>query len=217
MAALRQQVKAFVDANLAPAARSKRLAALAREMRDGLIKSGRASAKYETFVDGRQGAPEDAVRGTGGGSILYLFSYQAEAVVFALAFLRERSPAKSGKFRDSFFVSVDGRFIPSGQFSAKSLQPGAEVIIGNTQPYNRKVDVQLVGRKTLHFSTPAGLYDDCARALKRQFRGAIDARRVYSIQFPGQYQLKNLGRYKHKPGNRGGKVQSPAIIISTIE
>lgn len=223
MAAFSQRLKAYVDANLSPAARSKRLATLARQARDELIRDRRASTTYETIVDGRKGASEDQVRGTGGGTIVYAFSYGAEAAVYALTFLRARSPVRSGKFRESFWVSVDGRYIPPGRFSAASVPPGAEIIIGNTEPYNRKVDVQLAGNRRLRFSVPAGLYDDAARAINRQFRGVITCKRVYTVKFPGQYVVKVRPPPDPKPktwrrnGNTKGRVQSPALVINPAQ
>jgi hypothetical protein len=211
VSALRQQVTAFVNTNLSPAARSATLARLAVEMRDGLISTGRASPVYRTFVDGREGAPEASVKGTGGGVILYRFGYAAQAAVFALAFLKGRSPSKSGKYRGSFYVGVNGRFIPAVQFDPALVPAEAEIVIGNTQPYSRRVDVQLVGGNRLHYSVPVGLFDDAARAVKRQFGGAVAAKRVYSIEFPGRYTLKGEGRAK---SGKGTKVDSPALVIT---
>jgi hypothetical protein len=211
MSALRQQVTAFVDQNLSPAARSATLARLAVQMRDGLISAGRASPVYRTFVDGREGAPEASVRGAGGGVILYRFSYAAQAALFALGFLRARSPSASGRFRESFYLGINGRFVPAAQFNPDAVSADAEIVIGNTQPYSRRVDVQLVGGHRLHYSVPAGLFDDAARAVRSRFGGAVTAKRVYSIEFPGRYVLKGEGRAK---SGRGTKVDSPALVIT---
>jgi hypothetical protein len=209
VAAFRQQVQAYINVNLSPAARSKILADTARAGLADLIATGRASTSYNTFVDGRRDGNEDDVIGTGGGSILYRFDMQAQAAVFALAFLMARGPARSGKFRNSFFVGVDGRFVAAAQFNPDSVQPGAEIVIGNTLPQTRKIDVQLANNTRLRYLVPSGMFDDCVAALKSKFGGSIAARRVGNLRFPGQYTLRDGTR-------RGESVQSPAVAISAV-
>lgn len=207
----------YIDKALSPAARSALLAAAARRAVADLVAAGRASKDYETFVDGRKGAAEESVRGTGGGVILYHFNYIGAAVQYAVLFLRARSPAPSGgtkhaPYRDSFFVSVNGKMIPWAKVEPASIPADAEVFIGNMQPYNRLIDVQLAGSKPEKYSVPAGIYDDAARAVKRQFRGTVAAKRLYNISFPGQYVLRGRGRTKRI----AGRVQSPALQLSMV-
>lgn len=199
--------KIFVDEELGPAARSARLAQAAREGVANLIREGRASPNYRRFVDGQEGAQEATVKPD--GVIVYEFSYIAEVIIFALAFLRARSPVASGRFRESFVVSIDGRPIPAAAFNPRSVPLAAEVIIYNSQPYGRKIDVQIVGGKPLRFSVPAGLYADAVRAIRRQFGNAMTAERLYSINHPGQYILR-------RGKKRGQRVQSPALVISPL-
>ena len=83
----------------------------------------------------------------------------------------------------------------------------AEIVIVNTAPDNRKVDVQMIGTRSLRYATPEGMYDDAARMLRREFP-ALTAKRVYSMKFSGQYILRR--------GDKAGTpVQSPALIITT--
>lgn len=206
MGAFRQQVNAFIDANLSPTARSRILANTARQGVRDLIASGQASPGYDLFVDGHRAQTEDGVRGDGGGVIRYQFNYMGAAAAFALSFLQARSPSRSGEFRQSFYVGVDGRFIPASAFSAQSVPGAAEVVIGNTQPQSRRIDVQFVGSKPLHFSVPAGMFDDAVRAVRARFGGAVTARRIYSLRFPGQYVLR-------RGATRGQPVQSPALVL----
>jgi hypothetical protein len=214
--AFRRSVQVFVAQNLSPEAQSRALAAAARAGRDDLIRSGRAAPTYATFVDGQQGASEDRVRP--GGAIIYRFQVLGEAAVFAMAFLRERSPVKSGTYRDSFqyAVSSGGDGTANRYLGARIIRPGSfdpeqvgtdvdEVILFNRAPYSRKVDVQLVGSRRLRFSVPPDLFDDAAQAVRRRFP-TLAARRVYSMNFPGQWTLKD--------GPRAGKpVESPALVI----
>jgi len=207
MPALSQTIRAFAAETLSPAARSAMLAEHARQALANVQASGRAGLVYRRIVDGVADAPEEAVRGDGSGRILYRFSYQAEAAAWALAFLKARSPARTGAFRDSFYFGVDGRFVPAGSFNPGSVPLDAEITIGNTEPYSRRIDVQMDGAQVLRFSVPSGLFDDCVRAVRREFGGLVKARRVYSLSFPGQYVLRRGAR-------RGQRVQSPAIVLT---
>lgn len=220
--AFRQQIKIYTGALTDPGQRSARLAAVARDALAALQASGRAGPAYTLFVDNRPASSEDSVRGDGTGKILYQFSYIGDAVIFALDFLKARAPSRSGKYRNSFFVGVDGRFVNASAFSPDSVPPTAEIIIGNSQPYNRKVDVQLSGGKVLQFSVPPGEYDDCAAALKQRFGNTLSAKRLYDVNFPGKYLLHRDQR--RKSGRRAGSAvrragdagQSPAIVITPI-
>lgn len=208
MAGFRQTTRLFVDRELSGPARSAKLAAFARDGVAKLIAEGKAAPTYRRFVDGREGAQESDVKPD--GVIQYEFSYIAEAVLFALAFLQARSPVRSGRFRESFVVAVDGRPIPARQFQPRSVPLAAEVIIYNLQPYSRKIDVQTAGGRRLKFSTPAGLFDDCARALRRRFGNTVVGKRLYSVSFPGQYTLR-------RGEKKGQRVNSPAIVITPLE
>lgn len=206
--AFRQQTRVFVDRELSAAARAARLADYARESVAALIAEGRASRDYTRFVDGREGAPESSVDGNR-GVISYLFSYVAEAAVFALSFLRARCPVGTGRYRDSFVVAVNGRPIPAAALNPANIPPGAEICIYNSQPYSRKIDVQMAGKTRLRFSVPPGEFDDAARAVRQRFGNTMDARRVYNLNIPGQYILK-------RGANAGSPVQSPALILSPL-
>lgn len=221
-AAFRQQIQLFADANLSPQARSARLARVARAALAGLQAAGRASHTYRLAVDGRPALDESTVRGDGTGRILYSFSYVAEAVEFALDFLRVRAPVKSGAYARSWYVIADGKFSLASQIDLASIPPTGEVIVGNTQPYNRRVDVQRNGARSIRFSVPPGEYSDCVAALRQRFGNSIAAERLYDAHFPGKYILKN--HQARRSGRRAGAVirrsgsagQSPAIAIRPI-
>jgi hypothetical protein len=206
--ALAENLKVWSAANLGPVARSRILSRVARTESSELILTGRASTSFTKYIDGNEGAEEETVSGAGAGVIIYRFNYLAPAVAFALTFLRARAPSATGQLRSSFFISVDGRIIPANQINYTSIPPGADIIIGNTQPYNRRADVQKDGTRGLHFNTPAGMYDDCVSAVRRRFGKALTAKREYSLSFPGQYILRQ--DQKHLTGKRIGRVHRAA-------
>lgn len=212
-AAFRRQITAFISQHLSPEARSRRLAEIAETTVAGWIKQGRASPRFRRFVDGVEGAPASAVRS--GGRILYEFSNIGEAVEFAVAFLRARCPVGPGApkdkryprpYKDCFVVAVNGRPIPWDQVNPSAIPVDAEIFIYNSQPYSRKIDVQLVGKRRLRFSVPPGLFKDAASAVSRRYGNTLRVERVYSVSFPGQYIRRT-----------GETVQSPALHIFAIE
>ena len=218
----------YVSKDLDPVAQA---ADFARRAAAGIaeeIGGGRVPPNFKRWVDGHEGAAEASVRP--GGTIVYEFSYASEIVVFALAFLEARSPTgpmpASGPrlyrkpFRESFYVGIDGKFIPPGGFRPYALRDDwQELVIGNVQPYSRKVDVQLIGKRRLRFNVEPGLFQDCAREINRRFGNFATAKRVYSMKFPGQYTLQQTqfrtGERSHNVKRWAGTmVESPAIVIA---
>lgn len=202
-----RQIAVIVDRTLSPQAISATLARTAREGVARAIASGAAPAMYTRYVDGREGAPEESVRPD--GVIYYAFNLLPDLILFLIGFLRERSPrglADGVAFRDSFFIGVDGRLVRPQDFRAAKVPPRAEIIIGNTVPYNRLVDVQMAGQRRVRYAVPPNIYLDAAAAAERRFGGAFRVVRLYNVVFPGKYVLKTGDR-------RGKPVYSPGILI----
>ena len=204
MSVFRQQLQVFIDTELSPGARAARFAAAAVAARDNLISTGQASARYDTYVDGSLGRPESQVD-PAGGTITYAFNYMGAAAAFALGFLRARAPVLTGQFAASFVVAVDGRPVPASAFSADAVPRTAEVIIYNSEPYARKVDVQISGRVHFRFRVPPGMFSDAAQAVTRQYGGTIKAVRVGNIVRPGVTVSR-----------KGRQIQTPAIILTHV-
>lgn len=218
-----RSLQVWVEQTLSPEAQSKFLAKTAREERDQLIKSGRASPTYRTFVDGTIDKSEDLVQPAPSGKIIYAFSGWRAITTAALKILVDNSPVLTGNYKKSFYLGIDGKFVPMEQFNADAIGFDVkEVVIGNTQPYSRKVDVQLVGGKKLNFSVPPLLFDNAVKELKSQFGRNFTIKRVYTMEFPGQYVLRQeqyhkSGRNIGKPRKRAGQlVESPALIIQPL-
>jgi hypothetical protein len=203
--AFRRSTEVFLDRGLAPREISAALARVARAGVADLVSSGRASAVYETFVDGQKGADEDTVRPD--GVIVYRFGVLGEAAAFAMAFLLERSPERSGRYRRGFWFAVDGRPVSRSSFDTQRLSPDAgEVMVYNREPYSRKLDVQLIGGRRLRVMVPPGIFDDAAKAVRRRFP-TVDARRLYTVNFSGMERAKT--------GKRAGRrLEYPALVIT---
>lgn len=225
-----QRLKVFVDRTLSPQAQSAFLAKVARERRNALIASGRASESYRTFVDGREGAAEDTVKPADDGAIVYRFNHLGAVVVYALSYLREGSPKRSGKpvnpaqgkhahFRDAFYVGVNGKFIMAKDFNPYAVPPDAEIVIGNVNAYSRKVEIQMVGGQKLSFDIPEDLLWRAAKAVRERYGSQVEVKHVYTMSHPKQWLLKREQQWSVGPragksrGRAGRPVESPAIII----
>ncbi|MCA1971322.1 MAG: hypothetical protein LDL44_00645 [Caenispirillum sp.] len=185
------------------------LADLAVTERNRMIRVDEASDVYDTFVNGRAGAPELSVRLP--GPIVYEFGYLEEAVIYCLAFLEARSPKRSGRYSRSFFVLVDGQIWAEGS----RIAPGAEVLVINDQPYSRKIHVGSEG-----FTTYKGLFEQARQATRRRLGGTVDTY-VTFVQLRGGYVLKKAGTRARKNGSlyvrsdvsAGQAMKYPAVKI----
>lgn len=185
----------------------------------------KSKPNVERFVDGREGLVEDQVKLY--GVIRYEFHNLGDAVQSAIEFLVREGAKVGPEFANSFFVGIlrsdsgkvrgkevtthraDGRMVPAKDFGTKNLPADAEYLIGNRLSYNRKVDVQQIGKKPMKFDVDPFLYARCAQMLNRRYR-SVKVKSVYNLTFDGQYILKT--------GPKAGRpVHSPGIIITRRE
>ena len=205
MSALRQQLQVFVEKELSPAAMARKLAQVADEGAARLIAEGRASPRFQRFVNGSPGTPVDRAL-PDAGYIVHEFTFIGEAVVFAVEYLQERLPAKDGKLRNSLTVSVEGRPIRLSSLDPEKIPPDATILIYANQPYSRKADVQLIGKQPLRFNKPAGSFADAAAAVRSRFGNTLHCQRLYSVSVPNQWRRQH--------GQVGRLVEYPALEIS---
>jgi hypothetical protein len=191
----RRSVTVFVNENLSPAAQSAHLARTAIAGREELIRTRRAPDSYRTLVDGKEGVPEAQVQPR--GMIVYRFNLLGEAAAFALAFLRARSPVKSGAFRDNFWLAVDGRPFSIKTFDPEKVGGASEIIIYNLQPYSRRVQVQFDGTRRLRFSVPPDMFGDAMVAVAP----LPDVGCLAALSDP---RTKSLRAEERAPGRQGG-------------
>lgn len=210
-----RSIEVFISRALSDSARSKALADWAQEDVAALIMEGRAPPEFSLFVDGRKSNDPYSVKPD--GVLNYKFNLMGYVVMLALAELQRMSPyggpkpaanqSGAGHYRDKFYVGVNGRMIMANYLKPALIPADAEIVIGNVQPYSRKVDTRLVGFQQLHFANgEEWLFDKTVRTIRRRYGGVIEAKRVYTMKFSGQYVLMD--------GEKAGKpVESPSIII----
>lgn len=201
----------LATAGLAPQNIAAALAQFARDELAKAIGSGEGSPEYDIYVNGRHGAAESTV--VPPGPILYVFSWWDDIVRYALQYLIERSPAKSGLYKNSWIVMADNRIIPN----PKNIPVTSQVLLTNFQPYHRKIDVG-----HMEMRVPPFIVEDARKQVMSIFGNIITAKRTM-ITLPGGYVLKGhfrRGIRKHarpglRPDTRAGAAMSyPSLLLT---
>jgi hypothetical protein len=118
---------------------------------------------FVRHVDGREGATEEDV--SDGGIIVYDYHRIDLVVDAAMDTLRKLSPVASGDYVRSHTIFIGGSVVED----AKNWKPGQEVVLANTVPYARKIEIG--GKK---FRTHPHVYEKTASILRRLFAGVAD-------------------------------------------
>ena len=193
------------------------VANVARQYRDEVIASGRATGAYTTTVDGALGADESSVRPD--GEIIYRFNGVAAAVEFALDYVRTRSPmgpSRGGHYKDSWTTWVDGVLYTG---AARDIPAGVEVFIVNTQPYSRKIDMgaNTTGERALLRASRRRSRSTARRAL-RMISITEGARQAMIPRFPGLRIERDMltlpAPYDYKLKATGARMTFPAIVLN---
>ena len=189
------------------------------------------------IVDGRVGASEDSVKLY--GIIRYEFIRNSRAIGDLLKWLQAEAGKLSPKYARSLFVGVlketahtrakgrgkkhwttfgaEGRMIPASKFNAESrgLPSDASFIIGSSVPWNRKADVQMIGRERMRFSVDDMIWDRAAVWLNSRYP-EYSARRVWNLQFDAD-PATGAPRWTLLTGpRRGNKVESPGLVVRRV-
>ncbi|GBR07492.1 hypothetical protein [Gluconobacter frateurii] len=201
-----RNIRLFRDQALSPAAQSAYLARVAINARDTAVRRGDAPPHWTTNVDGRQGAPESSVRPD--GFILYKFNVMGLAAKAALQLCKERSPVRSGRYRDSWVVVVEGK---PWTDDVADVPEGKEVMIVNPQPYARKIDTG-----AMKMSVPPGIVEAVRQSIQRKFP-TVNAARAFVTVPSGlldnaPYILRRNGRAKDRTA--GKAITYPALILT---
>jgi len=185
---------------LQPEAISKLLAQTARRALADAISSGEAPRSYVRAVNGRIGVSEDQVIPP--GPIVYNFNFLPDVIVYGQAFFRERAPVKSGAYRDSLIVLVNGAQVRA----FNNIPLDAEVILVPTVPYSRKIEVG-----SMVMRVPAGVIEDTRQAVMRRFGDVIVAQKRF-ISLAGAYTLRRGNRRKDR--TTGKQLLYPALVVA---
>lgn len=172
----------------AVAASSKDLATFARREHGKIMRADPRPSSFRRFVDGREGAPEEAVKPF--GVIEYHYQRLNEVVQFAMDTLFALSPVLSGRYRRSHTLFVNGAAVSD----LKSWQPtDGEIYIVNPLPYARKIEL---GKQKMRVPGSDKIYQQAEQILKRRFGN------IAAIKFT--YRAVSDGSF-HFAGRRGGQ------------
>lgn len=180
----------------------KRHAEFARQVKQAYLKQHSVPPAVETFVDGRNGADENSVKPY--GLIRYEFFHLAGMGQMMLETARAESPTASGKYRDSWFLMVDGKRTNEIPADAK------EIVLTNDQPYHRKLEVT-TNVKKLKLNRPPGIVQIVEQKLLREFGDNISVA-VAFIDLPDAYIL--ITDRPRRDRRKGMRITYPAVIVS---
>ncbi|MBB4267729.1 hypothetical protein [Roseospira visakhapatnamensis] len=144
-----------------------------------------------------QGETEGEIRQTG-DVIERVYASHAEAVTFALETLRELSPVRSGAYRESHVVLVNG----AAASWPVALKPADVVVLTNTQPYARLIEGPH-GASGLSDQAPNGVYE-AAQAI-------VQARTTADVEFNYQGVVDGAAAPGHLATQ--SDYRYPALII----
>lgn len=125
---------------------------------------------FTRIVDGRVGAPVESVSDF--GLIVWKYPRLVEVARFALQVLRELSPVKSGLYRESHTLFIDG--MPARD--ASDWEPGQELSITNTVPYSRKIEL---GAMTMRVPGSDRVYARARRLIDAEYGSAVAVEFTY--------------------------------------
>lgn len=202
----------LATADLQPEVINRELARFAKEELAKAIDGGEASSIYTQYVNGVEGAPVDSVRVP--GAVLFEFSYWQPIIAFALDALRKRSPVLTGRYQNTHVVMIGSQIVaPDVEIAA-----GEEVMLVNTQPYARVLEVGNVQVR----APGDAIYQSTRQVVQRQFGKAVDIR-FRMVTIPGGYRLKGRFRRGYKPFARrkirpdtaaGAIMTYPALVMN---
>ena len=192
-----QATRAATQAAIVAAAKAANAEIMAREPRPSIV---------VRHVDGREGAPEEAVKPD--GVIVYDYSRIDQIVAFAMKTLFDRSPVKTGNYRDNHTLMHNGEIVDAGRFAGFTIRgdtlagwkPGDDVMIVNFVDYARVIEV---GAMKMRVPGTDHVYQQAQQIVAAAHPEA-------SVTFT--YRNIEGGRVSASRGHKGGN-RYPALVI----
>lgn len=152
-------------------------------------------------TDGHSASSEEQVKPF--GVITYRFSRLREIASFALREAERLSPVRSGKYKRSWFVMMNGAEVGLDQIPASG-----EIILTNDQPYSRKINV---GAKGFTAYAPPGIVEKVRQLVLKRYRLIVSAE-IQFITLSGGHVLKrNSGRRR----SAGKQLTYPSLVLTS--
>lgn len=203
-----------VDEDLSPAARSRAVAGFARQRIAEADRANRATlgrpVPREQWVDGRENAPLESVRPSG-GTIVVEWELVGEALKWIAQTLVDRSPVRKGDYLRGHRLLADGVEISAP--SASDVPLADEYTFTNLVPYARKIEIgKTAAGRNFVIQVPNRIYERTAKDAQRRFGNLIKVRFGYRAPVGG-----SILAYGGAASRRGGAERSgrhPAIIVT---
>lgn len=178
-------------------ATQRALVRTAKRLHGQVMRTDPRPVRFTRFVDGRQGAPEESVRA--GGVITYLYPRLDAVVQYAMEVLFDLSPVLSGAYRNSHTLFVGGAAVEN----LKGWLPDAEIVITNTVPYARKIEL---GVMKMRVAGSAKVYAQAAKKVRARFGNVAKIGFTYRGIIGG-------GVSSTRAGNKSD-LRYPALVIT---
>jgi hypothetical protein len=204
---IEREVRAMVAAHLSPEAQKRHAADFARKIIGEAIEVNTRTLghapNYETFVDGRKGAPFETVN-VNGGKIVAVFDVVNSLLDWITNQLRTHSPVKSGRYADSNKLFADGVEVVPGA----GYPPALEYVFLNVQPYARKVE------KGESNQAANGVYQAVSVLAKQRFGATAKIKFVYREPFGAEVNVWAAASAKRRGTKGRGSTHKRAAYLS---
>lgn len=209
-----QFVEVVAREDLSPQARSRSIAGFARQQ---LASAQQTNARvlgrvprHETFVDGRKGAPLEAVR-PAGGTIVFTFELIDDLLRWIARMLVERSPVRSGDYARGHRLFADSVEVPMG--AGTPIPPAEVYTFANLVPYARKIEVGKTNSgRDFVIQVPNRIYERTAKDARARFGNLVKITSSYRAPIGGA--IRAYGGAASRPGGIERRSRSPAIIVT---
>jgi len=173
----------------------KAIVATAAREHGKIMKAEPRPASFTRTVDGIRGAPLEQVKRI----VVFEYHRLAEVAQFAMETLFARSPVKSGDYRRSHTLFLNGVAVAN----LKGYKPGDRMAIANSVPYSRKIEA---GKMKMRVSGTDHVYQQAEQIVRRRYGNIANVRFTYQGIVGG---ARATGK---AAGRSGGRY--PALIIT---
>jgi hypothetical protein len=146
---------------------------------------------YRQWIDGKAGAPIAGIDPY--GHAYFEFNYLRRVVEFAGAVLRQNSPVDTGRYQRSHTVFVDG--VEMGVLTEGAdlsfldrVAPRVGIVIVNTQPYSRLIEIIRPDGSSYSKQAPNGVYRISAATVARRFSAQYRVRSTW-VELDDEHRL----------------------------
>ena len=176
------------------------LVSTAKSLHNEVLQASGGRLPFTRYVDGRQGAIEDAVQTY--GVIQYDYHRLPIVVQYAMEMLFEFSPVFKDEYRREHAIFLNGNKVRN----LEAWETGDEVVITNPVPYSRKIEN---GSMSMRVPGTDHVYERAAVAVNRRYGNIARTRFVYEA---GILDYVSRGARKTKAG-LSRETRQPALAF----